>query len=257
MLTSPSRGVAYRVGPVLARGGSAEVHTVRRLPGGRAFCLKVTRHQLTWHREVSMAELVRGPRAVAVIDAFQSRSWINGQMRPVYCVLEELAPEGDLISALAAGRRYSPSIAVREVLGLLRPLAQLHAAGLSHGDLTPANVLVFAGGRLKLGDFAEVSPHRLRAGADDVRWNPHYAPRGYRGDLRDDVFFTGQVLAMLLAGSADRRLTPSEIADLPCPAPVRRVIARATGPAAGRYADAGQLRAALRRASAGGPLAAR
>jgi serine/threonine protein kinase len=250
VLTSPNTGASYRVGALLERGGFGEVYRARRTTNGRIVCLKATRRQASWHREVYVSRLLKGDRRVVdVLDAFQARSWINGVFRPIYCLVEELASEGDLIQALDDGWSYAPGRAVREVVGLLRPLTRLHDSSISHGDITPANILVFGGGHLKLGDLGSASPELLRGSGGSVRWNRQYAPRGYRGDLRDDVFFMGQLLAMLIADDVTQRLRPSEVRDLPCRASVRRVIEKAVGPAARRYADAGEMRAALQRAA--------
>lgn len=250
MLTSPNTNSSYRVGPVLEKGGFGEVHRARRSTTGRAVCLKVTRHQASWHREVVASRLLKGERRVVkVLDAFQARSWLNGQLRPVFCLVEELAPRGDLIEAFDQGWRCSPSRAVREVNGLLRPLERLHASSISHGDISPANILVFAGGLLKLGDLGSASPELFRDFGPSLRWNANYAPRGYRGDLRDDVWFMGQLLAMLIGGDASRPRRPSEVRSLPCRPAVRRVIEKAVGPAGRRYAGAGEMGSALRRAA--------
>ena len=73
-----------------------------------------------------MAELARDPRAVALVDAFQSRSWLDGRLRPVYCVIEELATEGDL-------QRVNDLL--REIRRQLRPLAKQAEAAARHDAL--------------------------------------------------------------------------------------------------------------------------
>lgn len=250
VVVSPNTGQRYRVTNRLEAGATGETYRATRVGSHRPVCLKVTRDQVSWHREVLTAQLLSSERRVVrVLDAFQARTWIRGGLRAVFCIVEELASHGDLIAATEEGWRCPASRASREVLGLLRALDRLHRSAMSHGDLSPANILVFDSGVLKLGDLGSAAPAAVRSRQQSLRWNPIYAPRGYRGDLRDDVWFMGQLLAMLLEGDASRPRRPREIAQLPCRAAVRRVIRRATGPADQRYPDAAALGSALRRAA--------
>jgi hypothetical protein len=78
-------------------------------------------------------------------------------------------------------------------------------------------------------------------------WNSWFAPWGYRGDSVDDVYFMGQILAMLIAGDASRPLTGRQVERLDCRVATKRVIRHAIGPATRRYGDAAEMLAALRR----------
>lgn len=65
----------------------------------------------------------------------------------------ELAEGGSLASLLARRGRLHPSEVVTILGPLAEALAALHARGIVHGDLTPANVLFTADGRPMLGDI--------------------------------------------------------------------------------------------------------
>ncbi len=255
VVTSPVTGRQYRVGRRLGGGGfgeAFEARVVRPQRPRRLVCLKATIDQTEWHREAYFAELLRGQRRVIQIEeSFPLRSRRNGRERPVFCLVEELAEHGDLESHLAErGRGYTPTRAEEEVRALLRVLDLLHGGSATHGDLSPANVLVGSGGRLKLADFG-TARHTLFAKSPTVTgWNPWFAPRGFAARPNDDVYFMGQLLAMLIAGDTSSPFRPSEVRGLACDRRLQTVIRRAIGPARQRYADAWEMLEALEGRSA-------
>ncbi|MCL4195325.1 MAG: serine/threonine protein kinase, partial [Thermoguttaceae bacterium] len=79
---------------------------------------------------------------------------------------------------------------------LLDGLASLHAAGMIHRDVKPANCL-FVGGKLKLADFgllAEAGPQISRLGTQT------YMPPDGRMDARADVYAAGLVIYEMVSG---------------------------------------------------------
>jgi hypothetical protein len=65
----------------------------------------------------------------------------------------DLAPGGSLARLLATRRRLAPGEVVTLAVPLAQALAAVHAQGLVHGDVTPANVLFGADGRPLLSDL--------------------------------------------------------------------------------------------------------
>jgi serine/threonine protein kinase len=79
---------------------------------------------------------------------------------------------------------------------LLAGLASLHAAGMVHRDVKPANCL-FVDGQLKLADFGlvtEVQPLLSRVGTQK------YMPPDGRMDMRADVYAAGLVIYEIISG---------------------------------------------------------
>ena len=84
---------------------------------------------------------------------------------------------------------------------LLAALACLHAAGMAHRDVKPANCLFFAG-ELKLADFGLLTAAGLAASRlGTLRYMP---PDGYM-DARADVYAAGLVIYEMISGLGAER----------------------------------------------------
>ena len=130
---------------------------------------------------------------------------------------------------------------------LLAGLAHLHAAGMVHRDVKPANCLMI-GGRLKLADFGlvvEATPLVSRVGTR------RYMPPDGRMDTRADVYAAGLVIYEMLTGLPVEdfpRLGPraTQIAEDPTLGRLNRLVLRACQPdPRERFRDAGEMLAAL------------
>jgi serine/threonine protein kinase len=136
---------------------------------------------------------------------------------------------------------------------LLAGLCVLHAAGVVHRDVKPANCL-FVGGELKVADFgllAEASPLVSRLGTR------RYMPADGRMDARADVYAAGLVIYQMLTGQPVESFpslgprTP-EIAGNPLLRKLNRLALRAAQPDPDqRFRDSGEMLARLE-ASDGG-----
>lgn len=251
---NPPANRAYRVGRPLGEGAFGAAYRVTQVAGRPKFpgslCLKIAATPHAWHREAYFGQLLRDvSRAIAVHDSFATfvTSPASPAM-PLYCLVTEFAKHGDLGKYLLKRRKaWTETRACREVSKLLRVLVHLHDAGAVHRDLTPQNVLVTAGEILKLGDFG-IARHPLgrRAVRADV-FNRWFAPtaiadgRLQSWDTADDVYQMGQILATLIAGTAETKPAATEVKALRCSARVKAIIQRAIGERRKRFKDAAAM----------------
>jgi serine/threonine-protein kinase len=255
-VASPHTRLHYRALRLLGAGGFGRVYLARRL-GRRAavpatLCIKVSERIDAWVREAYFGQLLGDhPRAIRVFDAFP----IPGPGgRPLYCLALEYARHGDLRAYLRRRDAGWPErTARREIAGLLQVLGKLHRGQVLHRDLTPMNVFVCPGPRLKLGDFGLVRQQSDRRGATVDALNPMMAPSDIvdgavpKWQARDDVYQVGQLLGMLVRGDARARIRLSEVRTLPCSDHLKEIVYRCIGERRKRYETADELIEALRR----------
>jgi len=262
LLFAPSESVVscetkleYRIDRLLGEGGFGQVYLARRegrsgvVP--RMVCIKASLRIDGWLREAYFGQLLDGhPRAIAVFDAFPI-------MRPgrqaMYCLAIEYARHGDLSAFLSrASKGWSERTVRREIAGLLEVLGKLHRGQTLHRDLTPLNVFVCDGPRLKLGDFGIVRQQSDRRGVTAHTLNALTAPseilarEAPKWQARDDVFQVGQLLGMLIRGDARARIRPHDVRALPCSDHLKEILYRCIGERRKRYESADEMIAALR-----------
>lgn len=256
VLASPETGLRYRTLRLLGRGGFGQVYLARRL--GRAadvpatVCVKVGQRIDPWVREAYFGQLLGDhPRAIRVFEAFPLPR-PDGRM--LYGLVLEYARHGDLRAYLHRhGGGWPERTARREIAGILQVLGKLHRGEVLHRDLTPMNVFVCQGPRLKLGDFGLVRQQSDRRGATVDALNPMMAPSDIvegavpKWQARDDVYQVGQLLGMLVRGDARARIRLSEIRRLPCSDHLKEIVYRCIGERRKRYETADELIEALRR----------
>jgi serine/threonine-protein kinase len=254
-IESPETRLHYRIDRLLGEGGFGQVYLAERL--GRslsvpsALCIKASERIDGWLREAYFGQLLDAhPRAIRLYDAFPL-------MRPdgsaLYCLAIEHARDGDLSSFLdREGRGWTETMARREIAGVLEVLRKLHRGQLLHRDLTPLNVFVCEGPRLKLGDFGIVRQQSDRRGITARTMNVLTAPSDIlegaapKWQARDDVYQVGQLLAMLLRGDARTRIRASDVRRLSCSDHLKEIVYRCIGERRKRYESADELIEALR-----------
>jgi eukaryotic-like serine/threonine-protein kinase len=255
IVASPETRLQYRVERLLGSGGFGQAYRARRL--GRSgdvparVCIKISKHIDGWLREAYFGQLLDAhPRAIRVFDAFPL---LRGDGRVLYCLALEYASQGDLRAFLhRTGRGWPESVARREIAGILQVLGKLHRGQMLHRDLTPMNVFVCEGRRLKLGDFGIVRPQSDRRGITARTLNPLLAPSDIlagaapKWQARDDVYQVGQLLGMLVKGDARARVRSSEIRGLACSDHLKEIVHRCIGERRKRYESADELIDALR-----------
>jgi len=253
-IASAESRLSYRIDRLIGQGGYGQVYTARRQGRSRTvpavLCIKVSTRIDAWIREAYFGQLLDGhARAIAIYDAFVVTSeWGS----PLYCLALEYARQGDLSAYLRrTSRRWKETIARREIAGILQVLGQLHRGQLLHRDLTPLNVFVCDGAKLKLGDFGIVRQQRDKRGITARTLNPLMAPSDIfagaapKWQARDDVYQVGQLLGMLIKGDASTRVRAPEVRKLPCSDHLKEIIYRCIGERRKRYESADELIDAL------------
>ena len=177
--------------------------------------IKVSEHIDGWLREAYFGQLLAGhPRAIRVFDAFPCARRRPRPLLPRARVREARRPARIL---QRTGKGWPEGTARREIAGILEVLGKLHRGQLLHRDLTPMNVFVCDGRKLKLGDFGIVQSQSDRRGVDRATLNPWRAPSDIvagvvpKWQARDDVYQVGQLLGMLVKGDARPRLRTAEV----------------------------------------------
>jgi predicted Ser/Thr protein kinase/tetratricopeptide (TPR) repeat protein len=228
----------------LGKGGGGEVWAVRDRYTGERAALKMLAADAT---ESEMSALVREAVTLSGLEGLGVPRVLRfgrlpGDGRPF--MVRELVDGQSLLELIEDGRD-----ALR-CLGALASAAEqvtlLHRAGLLHGDIKPANVIVEERGRATLVDLGLAAPWR-EGGTAARGLTPKYAaPELLRGKpltVRAEVYALGIALSDIVE-SQSMQLEPAVRAEL------EAVAARATGAEPGdRFPSADEFASALCRAA--------
>ena len=228
----------------LGKGGGGEVWAVRDRHSGRKYALKVLAEEAS---EREMSALVREAVALSGLEglgvprvvrfgrlprsgrAFLVRELVEGQS------LEEVMDEGASLRALNALARAADQLTV------------LHRAGLFHGDVKPANIVVELGGRATFVDLGLAAPFR-DGGSQAEGLTPRYAaPELLRGaplTVRAEVYALGVTLNEIVSESRRSSLNNRMLRELMAVAE-RAMLAQPTE----RFPSVDEFASALRRAA--------
>ena len=195
----------WRLSREIGRGASGAVYVAHDEELDRDVALKIlhphTRSQAlprarAW-LEARVAAAIRHPGVVAVYDLDEDR----------HLVAMELCAGGPLATRLRKGP-LPPLEALARAGELFSTLAAVHARGVDHGDVKPANLLYRDAGddaELVLGDFGLA---QLVADGDEERAArgtlAYMAPEQRKGVVAPaaDLYAAGVILVELLAGTA-------------------------------------------------------
>jgi eukaryotic-like serine/threonine-protein kinase len=194
----------YELGSVLGAGSSAVVHRARDLRRGVDVAIKCFRpggseRDLRQQRQ-EMAVLARldHPGLVRLHD--------GGLVDDGPFVVTDLVEGPTLAERIASGPPLAPGAVRRLGAHLADALAYVHATGIVHRDVKPANVLLGNGGRPRLADFGIARALEATAATADgcvVGTAAYLAPEQVRGEHvapATDVYALGLVLLEALTG---------------------------------------------------------
>ena len=255
VITSPETRLRYHIDRQLGQGGFGQAFLAARLDRSadvpETVCIKASTHIDGWLREAYFGSLLeRHPRAIQVFDRFPL---FDAGAGVIYCLALEYAPHGDLSAHLMrSGRTWTEPAARREIAGILEVLCRLHRSQMLHRDLTPMNVFVCDGRKLKLGDFGIARQQSDTRGITVRTMNAMTAPSDIldgaapKWQARDDVYQVGQLLGMLVRGDARSRLRTADVRRLACSDHLKEIVFRCIGERRKRYESADELIDALR-----------
>jgi len=231
----------YELREIVGAGGVARVHRAVDRHLERDVAIKVLDDEQArsadpsgrdrFLREARSAARLQHPHLVTIYDAGED----DGQL---FLVMELV--DGQSLAALIGQRAPLPvDEAVSIAIQILDGLSAVHADGLIHRDVKPANVLVDRAGRVRLTDFGiakrldDIEENLTSAGM--VVGTPTYlAPEqaaGARLGVATDVYLVGLVLYEMLTG---RRPTGSALDPRglrrDVPGPIADAVVRATDP---------------------------
>lgn len=196
----------YRLLSLLGSGGMGSVYQAEQLGLGRSVAVKLLRRYLVvtraeWFRAEAMAaSRINHPHAVSIYDYGVTPAGVP------YLVMEHL--RGQTLAALIEAEPLSPDRIISIAAQVLSALAEAHACGIVHCDLTSDNVIV---DRLRDGDdFAKVIDFGLvrlcekPPGQGPVIGTAEYmAPEQIRGDQvtpATDLYAVGVLLYEMIVG---------------------------------------------------------
>jgi hypothetical protein len=187
----------YRLESLLGRGGMASVWKASDERLDRLVAIKVISETLAlddsflrrFEREARTAARLSHPNLVKVFD-FEAEG-------PRPYLVSEYIDGGTLAQRLEAGGGVDAGALARELLGAL---AHIHAAGVIHRDVKPANVLLDRGGHSRLTDFGIARPSDATALTDagkvlgTVAYMAPEVRAGNAADERSDLYSCGVLL---------------------------------------------------------------
>ena len=195
----------YRVIRRLGRGGMGIVYQAQELSTGRTVALKMLSHRLIYdeeaaarfQREAEIVQRLAHENIIQILSRFEA-------FRTYFLVLEYC--HGRTLEEVVHEDGQLPESRVRAIAGqLASALSAAHRAGVAHGDVKPANVMLTGSGLVKLMDFGLAEPAAKTAKtAQRIVGTPRYmAPelrRGQRASPEGDWFsFACVVYELLLA----------------------------------------------------------
>ena len=205
----------YEIVALIGVGGMGEVYRARDTKLNRPVAIKFLSDEIAdasarrrFQREAQMASSLNHPHILTVYDI--------GELDGRQYLVTEFVDGGTLKDWAKAEKRTWRQI-VELLVGVADGLAAAHAAGITHRDIKPVNVLVAKNGYAKLADFGlaklaeRATPEEVTRTLTDIATRPgvivgtiaYMSPEQGSGravDARSDIFSFGVLLFELLAG---------------------------------------------------------
>ncbi len=195
----------YEVVGTLGCGATSRVDKARDTVLGRTVALKTLVHsfgapteQKQFLREAQIVSQLSHPSIINLYDVGIEDGSI------AYLVMEYIA--GKTLQQVLSESTIPVPRACAWAADLAGALSRAHRAGIIHGDVKPANILVTEEGNVKLGDFGIARFATQVSGSGRLMGTPAFlSPEQIRGepqDSRSDLFSLGIVLYQMVTGVA-------------------------------------------------------
>jgi len=229
----------------LGAGGGGEVWSVRDRVSGRVLALKVLSQNAG---EGEIGALVREAVALSGLEGLGvPRVVAFGALADGRRYLVRELVEGRSLDDVLHERSGGGAAWLGAIASACDQLTVVHRAGLLHGDVKPANIIVGADGRGTLVDLGLAAPWREGGSAAQGLTPKYAAPELFEGEpltVRAEVYALGATLGEALARRGDDLDDDTRMA-------LAKVAARATERAASaRWPSVDELGSGLRRAAA-------
>ncbi len=196
----------YRVSEKVGSGGFADVYLGRDLRTNTVVAIKILHEHFAsdpalverFLHEADFAEALVEPHVVRVLD--------HGSDGDVYYIVMEYVQGHTLAHLVKTSGPLEVGAAVGYVSEMLLALGAAHRAGIVHRDIKPQNVMVTAGGLVKVMDFGIAKDVAASGAAQTTMYlgTPRYmSPEQANGEPaspRSDLYAVAVTLFELLAG---------------------------------------------------------
>lgn len=190
---------------LLGSGGTADVFRVQERKGGRVIAMKVLNRRCT-ENKVQLASFVKEARLLEKLDhPGLVRGYGVNRSGETYLCRQELVEGRTLLEILDEGTAFSEAQALKIILSVAEVLEYMASKDLVHRDVKPGNIMLTAGGDVKLIDLGFCAASEDRNPEDSAvgtvaYLDPNQAEGGGCADIRSDIYSLGVTLFQLVVG---------------------------------------------------------
>lgn len=200
----PARFANFILLEQLGRGGMGAVYKAYDETLGRTVALKVMQQSIGQDRAF-VEQFLQEARALAAINSPNIVQIYNyGEENGQPYIVMELVDGGRLDHLHEKHKALDEIFVLQTAQQVIRGLQAANAAGMTHGDIKPANILFDKAGNAKVADFGLARLKGEKPKPGEVWGTPYYvAPEVVRGQAPDagaDIYSLGGTLYHVLTG---------------------------------------------------------